>query len=66
MKVFAINAASIASLTIITKVRKELSLHPKVKYWFEDLSHKIISEWLETIKSLNRAIYQPKSRIAYA
>jgi hypothetical protein len=52
MKVFAINAASIASLKIITKARKELSPHPKEKHRFEDLSHKISGATIHVNKSL--------------
>ena len=52
MKVFAINAASIASLKIITKARKELSPHPKEKHRFEDLSHKISGATIHVHKSL--------------
>lgn len=49
---FVVTAASVASLTIITKVRMELSPHPKEKYRFEDLGYKISGATIHVHKSL--------------
>jgi hypothetical protein len=49
---FVVTAASVASLTIITKVRMELSPHLKEKYRFEDLVYKISGATIHAHNSL--------------
>jgi hypothetical protein len=49
---FVVTASSVASLTIITKVRMELSPHLKEKYRFEDLGYKISGATIHVHKSL--------------
>lgn len=64
MKIFAINAASVASLKIITKARKELSPHPKEKHRFEDLSHKISGATIHVHKRLGPGFHKALTQLS--